>query len=120
MTRWRVRRALWYGQTGVGLSWDLVVDLGPVGSAVGKYRFKETMTLHVVYFDQRTGAPQAVCWSKSIFLRLKQLFPFLTKQNKEKRKESRTKTCNKREVYQQKGVTLYPLDHGGYYDFRVK
>ena len=21
----------------------------------------------VVYFDQRTGAPHAVCWSKSIF-----------------------------------------------------
>ena len=24
----------------------------------------------VVYFDQRTGAPHAVCWSKSIFYRI--------------------------------------------------
>ena len=37
---------------------------------------------------------------------LKQLFTSLTEQNKEKRKESRTKTCNKRGVYQRLGVTF--------------
>ena len=26
-----------------------------------------TLSLFVVYFDQRTGAPHAVCWLKSIF-----------------------------------------------------
>ena len=40
------------------------------------------------------------------FSKPKQLFPSLTKQNKEKRKESRTKTCNKRVVYQGKGMIL--------------
>ena len=60
----------------------------------------------IVYFDQRTGAPNAVRWLKSIFLMLKQLFPSLTEQNKEKRKKSHTKKCNKRGVYQHLGVTL--------------
>ena len=51
----------------------------------------------VVYFDQQTGVQHA-------------LFPSLTEQNKEKRKESRTKTCNKTRVYQCLGVTKSNLD----------
>ena len=56
----------------------------------------------VVYFDQQTDAGQ------NQFLTLKQLFPSLTKENKEKRKQSCTKTWNKRGVYQHLGVTLKP------------
>ena len=41
--------------------------------------------LAVVYFDQQTGALHTVYWLKSIFLTLKQLFPSLTEQNKEKK-----------------------------------
>ena len=37
---------------------------------------------------------------------LKQLFPSLKEKNKEKREQSRTKTCKKRGVYQRLGVTL--------------
>ena len=46
--------------------------------------------MSVVYFNQQTGAPHAVYWSKSIFLMQKNLFLSLTEQNKEK-KESYTK-----------------------------
>ena len=39
---------------------------------IGRYIFclhlvLSQFILHVVYFDQRTSAPHAVCWSKSIF-----------------------------------------------------
>ena len=40
------------------------------------------------------------------FLTLKQLFPSLTEENKERRKQSCTKTCKKRGVYQPLSVTL--------------
>ena len=43
---------------------------------------------------------------KAKFMMLNQLFQSLTKENKEKRKQNSTKTCNKRGVYQRLGVTL--------------
>ena len=67
---------------------DLRTSGGPGGP-----RIISQPRLDVVYFDQQTGALHTVGWSKSIFLTLKQLFLSLTEQNKEKRKESRTKTC---------------------------
>ena len=45
---------------------------------------------NVVYFDQQTGAPHAIHWSKSIFLMLKQLFPSLTEQKKKKKEKKVT------------------------------
>ena len=51
----------------------------------------------VVYFDQETGAPHAIRWSKSFVFALKQAFSYFSVTNrkkKQKRKESRTKTCN--------------------------
>ena len=38
----------------------------------------------VVHFDQQTGAPHAVCWSKSFVLALKQVFPFFLTQTGKK------------------------------------
>ena len=55
------------------------------------------------------GAPHAVRWSKSFVFGFKQVFSYfsVTKgKKKEQRKESCTKTCNKREVYQHLGVTF--------------
>ena len=43
----------------------------------------------VVYFDQRTGAPHAVCWSKSYILALKQVFHFFLSQWKKRKKIER-------------------------------
>ena len=51
--------------------------------------------IFVVYFDQRTGL-----LVKINFFDAKQLFRSLAEQSREKRKESHTKTCNKRGVYQ--------------------
>ena len=49
---------------------------------------------YVVYFDQQTGAPHTIRWSKSLVLnKFLFIFPSLTEKKKEKRKESRTKTC---------------------------
>ena len=45
----------------------------------------------VVYFDQQTGVLHIVCWLKSFYLALKQVFPSFSVTNrkkKEKRKES--------------------------------
>ena len=63
-----------------------------------------------MYFDQQTGALHAVSWTKSFFLRFNKfshIFPSLTEEKKEKRKESHTKTCNKEGVYQ--GLDVYFL-----------
>ena len=51
----------------------------------------------VVYFDQQMGAPHAVCWSKSIFSALKQVFSSFSITNgkkKGKRKETQNNTKN--------------------------
>ena len=45
-----------------------------------------------VYFDQQTGAPLAVSWSKSFFFAFNQVF-YIFPSLRKKRKESRTKTC---------------------------
>ena len=53
-------------------------------------------------FNQRTGAPQAVCWSKKIF-DAKTSFS-VTNRKKGKAAQKYAKTFNKRGVYQRLGV----------------
>ena len=60
----------------------------------------------VVYFDQQTGALQAVCWLKSIFLMLNQLFPSLTEQNKEKKIGKLHKNMRKHAILKQFKISL--------------
>ena len=59
----------------------------------------------VVYFDQRSGAPHAVCWSKSFVSTLKQVFIYFPITKKRKAQKITRKTC-KKGVYQGSGATL--------------
>ena len=49
----------------------------------------QTFSICVVYFDHPTGAPQAVCWSKSFVSTLKQVFSSFSITNRKKERKKK-------------------------------
>ena len=65
-----------------------VVDQNNRPGSDNRIRRAKLLKYSVVYFDQQTGSLPAVRWLVEIKnFKLKQLFPSLMEQNKEKRKE---------------------------------
>ena len=52
---------------------------------------RNSLLTHVVYFDQRTGAPHAVHWLKSFVSALKKVFLPFSVTNRRKRKKGKPK-----------------------------